>query len=61
MENSHGRHGGDALTIKLGELVARRAVDVDEAVHVSDAEALDGGLRVLLPLGAEAASLLAGI
>lgn len=54
MEDRHGRHGSDAVASELRELVARAAVDVYESVHVSDAETLDGGLRVLLPLGAEA-------
>lgn len=54
MKTRRRRHSRDALAAELGELVAGGAVDVDEAVHVADAEALDGGLRVCLPLGAEA-------
>ena len=53
METSHRWHGGDTITTELGQLIAVGAVDVDEAVHVSDAEALDGGLGGCLPLGAE--------
>lgn len=53
MEDSNGRDSGDAVAAELGQLVAGAAVDVDEAVHVADAEALDGGLGVELPLGAE--------
>lgn len=42
VETSHRWHGGDTITTELGQLIAVGAVDVDEAVHVSDAEALDG-------------------
>lgn len=54
VENGNRRHGGDTVPSELGELVSGRAVDVDEAVHVADAEALDVGLWVLLPLRTEA-------
>lgn len=40
MELSHRGHGGDVVAAQLGQLGARRGVDVDEAVHVADAEAL---------------------
>lgn len=40
MELGHRRHGGDGVAAQLGQLVTRRRVDVDEAVHVADAEAL---------------------
>ena len=47
MEPGHRRHGRDpagvGLVAELGDLVPVGGVDVDEAVHVADAEALDGG------------------
>lgn len=54
MELRHGGDGGDGVAAELGQLVAAGGVDVDEAVHVADAEALDRGRGVELPLGAEA-------
>lgn len=53
MEHSHSRNSGDTITTQLGELIPTAAVDVDEAVHVADTEALDGRLWVQLPLRAE--------
>lgn len=53
MENGHRRHRRNSITPELSELVAACAVDVDKAVHVADAEALDWRLGVLLPLGAK--------
>jgi hypothetical protein len=58
VKDRHSRDSGDALAIKLGELVTRGTVDVDEAVHISDAETLNGRLWVLLPLGAETIMVL---
>ena len=55
MELSHGRHGGDAFAAQLRQLLSVGGVDVDEAVHVADAEAVDRIGRVELPLGAETA------
>lgn len=40
MELGHSGHGGDVVTAQLGQLATRCRVDVDEAVHVADAEAL---------------------
>ena len=53
MKLGHRGHGGDGVTTQLGQLVTRRRVDVDEAVHVADAEALHpvGGRE--LPLRSE--------
>jgi len=53
MKHRHGRHSRDTRTPELGELPALGGVDVDEAVHVADAETLDRGWGVELPLGAE--------
>ena len=61
MENGHGRHGRDGISAQLRELLAASGVDVDEAVHVADAEALrGGGGRVGLPLGSEAVLRVSG-
>ena len=54
MELRHGRYGGDTIATQLRQLFAGSGVDVDEAVHVADAEALDGVSGTELPLGAEA-------
>ena len=47
MELGHGWHSrypaGVGLVAELRDLVAVGGVDVDEAVHVADAEALDDG------------------
>lgn len=53
MKLRNGRNGGDPPTTELGELVAVRGIDVDETVHVSDTEALDGIGGLALPLGSE--------
>ena len=50
VELSDGRDGGDALATQLRQLVPARGVDVDEAVHVTYAEALYPILRLQLPL-----------
>ena len=56
MKLRHGRHSRDTLAAQLRHLLALGGVDVDEAVHIADAEALRGGERVRgeVPLGAEA-------
>lgn len=54
MKLRHRRHSRDALAPQLSQLLSFRRVDVDEAVHVADAEALDGVRGVELPLCAEA-------
>lgn len=41
VEHSHCRNGGDTVAPELGKLISRVAVDVDKAVHVSNAEALN--------------------
>lgn len=54
MELRDRRHGRDAVPAQLRQLLAFGCVDVDEAVHVADAEALDRVRGAQLPLGAEA-------
>lgn len=41
VEHSYCRDSGDTITAQLGELISRTVVDIHEAVHVADAEALD--------------------
>jgi hypothetical protein len=53
MKLRHRRHSRDAVATQLRQLLALGRVDIHEAVHVADAEALDAVLRVELPLGAE--------
>lgn len=61
VELRHGRHGGDgALAAELRQLRPVRGVDVDEAVHVADAEAVDGVRGVEVPLGTEAVFFFVG-
>lgn len=50
MELRDRRHGRDAIATQLSQLLPFRGVDVDEAVHVPDAEALDAVAGMLLPL-----------
>lgn len=57
MEDSDCRHGSDAISAELGKLITRTTVDIHEAVHVADAEALNVRLGVLLPLGTETRQL----
>lgn len=52
VEDGYSRHSSDTLSVELGELVSGGTVDIDKAVHVSDAESLDVRLWVQLPLGA---------
>jgi len=49
----HGRHRRDALPSQVCQLLSFGCVNVDEAVHVADAETLDRVWGVELPLGAE--------
>lgn len=58
MKNSHRRHSRNALPAQLRQLISLPAVDIHEPIHISDAEALDMRLRVLLPLGAETVTTL---
>lgn len=53
MEDSHSRDSGNTVTSQLRELLPISTIYVDKAVHVSNAEALDGVLRRELPLGTE--------
>lgn len=55
MELGHSRHGSDAFAAQLRQLVSVCGVDIDKAIHVTDAEAMDGVGRVELPLGPETA------
>ena len=55
VELGHGRHGTNACAAELGQLVAVRGVNIDEAVHVADTEAVDRIRGVELPLGSETA------
>ena len=50
MELSYSRHRRDAIAAQLRQLLALRRVDIDEAIHVADAKALNAILRELLPL-----------
>ena len=50
VEHSHRRNSSDPIATKLGQLIAGAAVNIDEAVHVTDTESLDVGLGVHLPL-----------
>ena len=58
MELRHSRDRRDAFTAQLCELLATSGVNVNEAVHVADAEPLDRVGGGLLPLGAEAGLVL---
>lgn len=53
VEHSYCRNSRDTIAAKLGKLIPRTTVNIDEAVHVSNAEALDVRLRVQLPLRSE--------
>lgn len=50
VELGDGRHGRDVIAAQLGQLVTSRGVDVDEAVHITDAEALHPVRGRKLPL-----------
>ena len=51
MKLGHRRHRSDAFASKLRQLLAFSGVNIDEAVHIADAKALNTVLRELLPLG----------
>jgi hypothetical protein len=51
MKLGNSGHRRNSLPPKLRQLLAFRRVDINEAVHVADAEALYVVLRKLLPLG----------
>lgn len=50
VHDSNRGHCGHLRTAELRHLIAAGSVDIDEAIHVGDAEALNVRLRVLLPL-----------
>jgi|TARA_R110002003_G_scaffold63_7_gene5851 hypothetical protein len=50
MEFGHRWHCSDAFASKLRQLLAFGGVNVDEAVHIANAESLYAILRILLPL-----------
>lgn len=50
MKLRNGRHGRDAFTAQLSELFSLGGVDIDETIHVADAEFLDAVWRMELPL-----------
>ena len=54
VEHSYRRNSSNSFTTKLSQLIAGAAVDINEAVHVTDTESLDVGLGIHLPLGTKA-------
>jgi hypothetical protein len=50
MEFGHRWHCRNTFASKLRQLLAFRGVNIDEAVHVANAEPLNAILRKLLPL-----------
>lgn len=54
MEDRYCRNSSDAITAQLGKLVTTGTVNINKSVHVTDAEPLNMGLRVQLPLGTQA-------
>ena len=56
----NSRHGRDAISAQLRELLTFGGVDIDKAVHVPNAEAVDAVAGVLLPLCAETAQTPGG-
>ena len=54
MKYRYCRNSSDAITAQLGKLVTTGTVNINESVHVADAELLDMGLRIQLPLGTQA-------
>jgi hypothetical protein len=50
MEFGYRWHRRDAVASKLCQLLSFGRVDIDEAVHVTNAEPLNAILRKLLPL-----------
>ena len=53
VELCDGGDSSDAIATQLRKLLTLGCVDVDEAVHVADAEALHAVLWLLLPLRAQ--------
>jgi hypothetical protein len=53
MEDSYGRYSRNALSSQLGQLLSLHGVDIDETVHISNAEALDIVTGSELPLRTE--------
>lgn len=49
----NSRHGSDARSTQLSQLLASGGVNIDKTIHVADAEPLDIVRRVKLPLSAE--------
>jgi hypothetical protein len=58
MKHRNSGNSRDTLSTKLRQLLPFRGVDVDEAIHVADAETLDVVARCELPLRTQAASIL---
>ena len=54
MKLRNSRHGRDALAAQLSQLLPLGGINVDEAVHVADAESLHAVRGMELPLCAEA-------
>jgi hypothetical protein len=50
VEDSNSRDSCNSIAAELGKLITAAAVDINETIHVSNAEALDRGLRIQLPL-----------
>lgn len=50
VEYSYRWNGTDSFSPKLGQLVSRPAVNIDESVHITDTESLDVRLGIELPL-----------
>ena len=50
MELGHRRHSSDAIAAQLRQLLSLTSVDVDEAIHIADAETLYVVSGELLPL-----------
>ena len=53
MKLGDSRYRSNAITSQLSELLALGRVDVDKAIHISNAEALNAIARTLLPLSTE--------
>jgi hypothetical protein len=47
----NSRHRRDTLAPQLSQLLSFRRVNINETIHIANAEALDVVLRRLLPLG----------
>lgn len=53
MELRYCRHSCDALATQLGKLLAIGCVNIDKAIHIADAEALNGVAGLGLPLSSQ--------